>query len=192
VARVAHAFPRDATVDPDPLFEMVETNLRELDAGAEGTERVTHALEDVRPMLRAARIAELDARMLPHEWIAPDAGASTAVKVDALDHHGDHFFPGPQHPAWDLAAAVVEFDGSREWTDVLLRAFESSGGDREARRLLPFYTLAYAAFRAGYATLSGLDRARARYSQCALKLAACFTASAKSPRKQMARSSMNT
>lgn len=30
------------------------------------------------------------------------------MKVDALDHHADHFFPGVQDAGWDLAAAVFE------------------------------------------------------------------------------------
>jgi hypothetical protein len=83
------------------------------------------------------------------------------------------------------------------------RAFERESGDRSLGRRLPFHELAYAAFRFGYATLAaetlaGTDdaarfaRAANFYSQCALNAAACLTASAKSPRKQMARSSMNT
>jgi hypothetical protein len=49
---------------------------------------------------------ELDGRMLPHEWLITEAGYK---KTDALDHHDDHFFPGAQDIAWDLAGAAVEF-----------------------------------------------------------------------------------
>jgi hypothetical protein len=138
--------------------------------------------------------------MLPHEWIRTPRGLA---KVDALDHHAGHFLPGPQSPAWDLAGAAIEMGMNEPQSEAMLRAFERESGDRSLRASLPFHELAYAAFRFGYATLSsqtlaGTDdgvrfaRAAEFYSQCALKAVACFTASAKSPRKQIARSSMNT
>ncbi|MBZ5585043.1 MAG: hypothetical protein LAQ30_23105, partial [Acidobacteriia bacterium] len=34
----------------------------------------------------------LDGRMLRHEWLETARGY---MKADALDHHDDHFFPGP-------------------------------------------------------------------------------------------------
>ena len=72
-----------------------------------------------------------------------------------------------------------------------------------SRDVLPFYRIAYLAFRVGYATLAaqtltGTDDGRRfepaaqYYSQCALNATACFNASAKSPMKQTTRSSMKT
>lgn len=187
VARVAAAFPAAAAVDPDPLFDMIVTNVQEI-AGVVPSD-LPHALGELRGLLAAAPAAAIDGRMLPHEWIASGSGA---VKVDALDHHCDHFYPGLQHAGWDLAAAVVEFGWSPDRSGQLLAAYERHSADPLGRPLLPLYTLAYAAFRAGYFTLAGSPGAAARYSQCALNAAACLSASSKSPRKQMARSSMNT
>ena len=186
VARVAALFPAEAAVDADAVIAMAATNVREIDDKAAAS--VMPALYAIRPRLAASGAAAIDGRMLPHEWIATGSGP---LKVDALDHHRDHFFPGLQHPAWDLAAAATEFAWPAGAIERMLRAFERDGGDRSARDLLPFYALAYAAFRTAYVSLRGAT-ARARYSQCALNAAACFSASSKSPRKQIARSSMKT
>ncbi len=45
--------------------------------------------------------------MLPHEWLLTATGY---MKTDALDHHDDHFLPGCQNIAWDVACASVEFE----------------------------------------------------------------------------------
>ena len=189
VARVADAFPTGGHADTNVLRQMIETNL----------EGVVHAARIDLPSDIPA--VALDGRMLAHEWIRTHD--RRLVKVDALDHHGGHFLPGPQSPAWDLAGAEIELTMSAAQAAAMLEAFERESRDRVARRVLPFYRLAYAAFRFGYvtlaaATLAGSDdgaafeRAARVYSQCALNAAACFTASPKSPLKQIARSSMNT
>ncbi len=89
----------------------------------------------------------LDGRMLPHEWLETADGF---VKTDALDHHDDHFFPGPQDIAWDLAAFGVEFGGE----DRLAERYAALAGDRDIHRRLPFYRAAYLAFRLGYCEMA--------------------------------------
>jgi hypothetical protein len=188
IARVSRAFAVRQAADTVTLGRMIETNL--------GGIMPCVSIDPPADVPAAA----LDGRMLPHEWIRTDRGL---VKVDALDHHADHFLPGPQSPAWDLAGAEIELGMSSAVAKAMVEAFARESGDRLAEGLLPFYRLAYAAFRFGYATLAaetlaGTDdalrfaRAARVYSQCALKAAACCTASAKSPLKQMARSSMKT
>jgi hypothetical protein len=93
----------------------------------------------------------LDGRMLAHEWIRSSTGY---IKVDALDHHDDHFFPGCQDIAWDLAAAAFELDLGDHGRDILVQRYRSIGGDRTIVQRLPFYTIAYLAFRLGYTTLA--------------------------------------
>ena len=44
----------------------------------------------------------MDNRMFPHEWLAT---RRSYIKTDGTDHHDDHFYPGPQDIAWDLAAS---------------------------------------------------------------------------------------
>jgi hypothetical protein len=89
----------------------------------------------------------LDARVAPHEWLET---ASGWIKTDALDHHDDHFFPGPQDTAWDLAAFSAEFGGG----EYLLERYIDESGDRDAAGRLPFFRLAYLAFRLGYCELA--------------------------------------
>jgi hypothetical protein len=74
----------------------------------------------------------IDGRLMPHEWIRTAQGF---IKTDALDHHDDHFLPGCQSIAWDVAGAAVELG-------------------IDLGRPAAFYTCAYRAFRKGYATLA--------------------------------------
>jgi hypothetical protein len=76
------------------------------------------------------------------------------LKVDALDHGHDHFFPGPQNPAWDLAAASLELGLSDAGTRRMMHAYRRISGDTAAEARVPAYQLAYAAFRAGYASMA--------------------------------------
>jgi hypothetical protein len=63
--------------------------------------------------------------MLAHEWIRTTEGLA---KVDALDHHRDHFFTGVQSPAWDLAGAIVEMLIDGEGCRAMLREYEREAG----------------------------------------------------------------
>ena len=98
-----------------------------------------------------ARPVALDARMMPHEWLQTSRGW---LKADALEHHDDHFYPGPQDIAWDLAGFSIEFDLDRTGEHYLLERFTRLSGDRAAARL-PFYRAAYLAFRLGYTAMAG-------------------------------------
>ena len=85
-------------------------------------------------------------------------------------------------------------------TAAMLEAFRRVSGDARSIALLPFYRLAYTAFRYGYTTtaLQGLRgseakrmaRAASRYSRWILEAAACLAASATSPRTRIVRSPM--
>lgn len=94
---------------------------------------------------------QVDGRMLPHEFLRTADGI---VKVDALDHGADHFFPGPVDICWDLAAVEAEFWLDRGTASTLVGAFARRARDPAAARRMPFYRLAYAAFQLGYATLA--------------------------------------
>jgi hypothetical protein len=85
-----------------------------------------------------------DGRMLPHEW----AGL---LKTDAIDHHDDHFFPGCQDIAWDIAGAAVEFDVPE---DAILDRYLAIQKDPTLRRRMPFYRTAYLSYRIGYADMA--------------------------------------
>jgi hypothetical protein len=121
---LASSFPVPEGVDFDSLMQMIEVN----------TGRAPNA---DRALVQDATLVAIDGRMLPHEWIATEHGY---VKTDALDHHDDHFFPGCQEIAWDLAGAEVEFG---------LPAGALGDNPR-----LPFYRIAYSAYRLGYARMA--------------------------------------
>jgi hypothetical protein len=97
------------------------------------------------------RTVALDGRMLPHEWIRTSNGY---LKTDAVHHHDDHFFPGCQDIAWDVAGACLEFNlGPRE-RQQLIERYRSLSGDSTITARLPLHALTYLAFRLGYTTLS--------------------------------------
>ena len=131
------ASPTGEPIAFDALDEMITTNLSEaLDVDA------APLIREMRPLIEDASASDLDGRMLPHEWIETSSGF---LKTDAVDHADDHFFPGPQNIAWDIAAACVEFSLDDSFLD---------GFDAAARRRVPFYKLAYSAFRLGYCKMA--------------------------------------
>ncbi len=102
------------------------------------------------PVSDGAAVA-LDARMFPHEWLETETGF---LKLDALEHHDDHFLPGPQDIAWDIAGFAVEHDLDPSGTELLVRSYCERSGDHGISARLPFYRLAYLAFRLGYSDLA--------------------------------------
>jgi hypothetical protein len=145
----AAEFGCDRATDAAALVEMIQTNVLELlgdDArlGEDTTERLQRSFAN-------APASDIDGRMFPREWIRTREGL---VKVDAVDHGHDHFFPGPQNPSWDLAAAISELELDDAAGQRLADAYTRASGDTHASERLPAYQLAYAAFRGGYAALA--------------------------------------
>ena len=132
----------------DEVLEVAITNARAaLDIDAAGP------LEQLARSARSAlaeRVA-VDGRMLPHEWIATP---SRLVKVDALDHHDDDFWPGCRDIAWDVAGAIVEFEWTRAERAAFVAEYRRASGDRTIDLRLPFYEAAYLAYRAAYTLLA--------------------------------------
>ncbi|HEX8985596.1 MAG TPA: hypothetical protein VF767_09200 [Bryobacteraceae bacterium] len=123
----------------DELLEMIRVNTA--DAVAPGT------LERYREAFAGAPVCAIDGRMLPHEWLLTPRGY---IKTDSLDHHDGHFLPGPQNIAWDVAGAGVEF----AFEEAALAGFAGRVGGAGLVARLPFYRVAYLAFRIGYARLA--------------------------------------
>ncbi|MFL5449819.1 MAG: hypothetical protein ACJ8AP_16420 [Gemmatimonadales bacterium] len=148
-AYLAHLYREHAaepSVSSDTLREMIATNLEE-GLGQSWSKD----LLDLPSGEWIERGVMLDGRMLAHEWIRSATGY---IKVDALDHHNDHFFPGCQDIAWDLAAAAVELNLGNHGRDVLVEHYRSISGDRGIAQRLPFYRIAYLSFRLGYTSLA--------------------------------------
>ncbi len=131
------------------LAEMIRLNVAE-GLGEQDLDRLGD-LERLLPLLQDAPAIAVDARMMPHEWLKTPSGL---VKVDGTDHHDDHFFPGYQDLAWDIAGLGAEFRLTRKAVRDLATAVAAGTRDRALPRRLPFYEVAYLAYRLGYATLS--------------------------------------
>jgi hypothetical protein len=135
-----------------PAFEglagMLRANAEEA-LGAAARPRVAELLR-AEPLLRRGAAIAVDGRMLPHEWL--DCGGRL-VKVDGLGHHDDHFFPGRQDVAWDVAGTSVEFGLDAAAEADLVAACAAALADPVLAKRVPFYRAAYLAFRLGYATL---------------------------------------
>ena len=131
LAVVRAEFPTGQPVPGEALERMIEQNTGEsVEAPQEGV------------------VVGIDGRMLPHEWLQLPRGY---VKTDALDHHDDHFFPGCQDIAWDIAGAAVEWGFPVEaLADRYLRLRQ----DATLHNRLPFYRTAYCAYRYGYCQMA--------------------------------------
>jgi hypothetical protein len=133
----------------DTLREIVEVNLGE-GLGIDPRPALTR-LRDADAAVRDAPAIALDARMLPHEWLRH---GDEYLKTDGLDHHDDHFHPGPHDIAWDLAATAEEFGLTPVQLAHLTDRYRTLTGDRTVNRRLPLHRAAYLAFRLGYSTLA--------------------------------------
>lgn len=102
--------------------------------------------------LDARRWVFPDARLAPHEWVRCADGAW--LKLDAIDHGDDHFFPGPCDSAWDLAGAIIELELPDP--EGFLDRYRRRTGDDAAPRLGP-YLIAYAACRVGAVSMAQLS-----------------------------------
>jgi hypothetical protein len=89
-----------------------------------------------------------------HEWLLTDKGY---VKTDAVDHCRDHFFPGSQDIAWDVAGACVEFRLSSDARRYLCERYVPKRRDPALAARLPFFLVAYLAFQLGYATMAAAN-----------------------------------
>jgi hypothetical protein len=130
----------------DDLVEMMSVNI------GEGVGRdelfAVDALAHEASRFEEPQVA-VDGRMLPHEWLSTTKGL---LKVDALDHHADDFFPGSRDIAWDVAGAIVEFSLDAGRAAQLLARYRTRSGDASIAHRLPFYEAAYLAYRLGYTT----------------------------------------
>lgn len=120
-----------------PLMEMAAVNLHELQAAAQ----LPEAPEGV-PVA-------LDARMMPQEW---GWAQGRWIKFDGVDHCDDPFFPGPCDIAWDLASVEVEY--GRVAGAAVLSVYRRRSGDLQIHLRLPWYRLAYTAFRTAFCQLA--------------------------------------
>jgi hypothetical protein len=126
---------------------MVVTNVAE-GLGDEWSPRLDARLKECGASWCERPVA-LDGRMQPHEWIRTSRGY---LKTDAVHHHDDHFFPGCQDIAWDVAGTCLEFNLEPEHRQHLIRRYEALSQDSTIAARLPLHAITYLAFRLGYST----------------------------------------
>lgn len=142
---------REQAIEPrtvTDLAPMIELNtaqvVRKAHVGA-----LKHRLgPGFQPLERPTR---LDARMFPHEWLRTSQGL---LKTDSVEHFDDHFYPGPHDIAWDVAGTCFEFRLQGHERQELIGTYRRLSGDSGIARRLPWFALAYLAFRVGYARLA--------------------------------------
>lgn len=150
LAHLAREHPAGGPPDVDGLARMVETNVAE-GLGRNWLDRLPDMDRHLRGLAGTPAVA-IDGRMLPHEWLRLPSGR--LVKTDALDHHDDHFMPGPQDIAWDVAGFAVEFGLRPDAIAALATAVGTQAGDRRLAERVPFHAVAYLASRLGYAVMA--------------------------------------
>jgi hypothetical protein len=145
LAHVRQCHP--ARVPATDLLPMVQTNV----TAALGPAQAELAIARHADRLREAEPTALDGRMLPQEWLrSPDGW----FKVDGVDHGDDHFFPGPQDIAWDVAGTCLEFGLCGSDRRALLAQYRVASGDQGICSRLSSYAVAYLAYRFGYASMA--------------------------------------
>ena len=149
LAALRQFFPSARGRSFDEMIEMIRVNVTE-GVGAEWGDRVGR-LERFRSRVEAGVPTAIDGRMFPHEWLQTPRGY---LKTDGVDHHDDHFFPGCQDIAWDLAGASIEFALEPAARAELIRRYQSLAKDHAVADRLPFFRVAYLAYRLGYASLA--------------------------------------
>ncbi|HEY8458983.1 MAG TPA: hypothetical protein VIM99_01310 [Blastocatellia bacterium] len=142
-------FGADGDAAREEVVEMARVNVAE-GLGRRWAERLARSGILERAFDGASACA-IDGRMLPHEWLRV---GDDYLKTDGLDHHDDHFYPGCQEIAWDLAGSCVEFALDRRQADYLVGQYRALVHDPGVTARLPFYLIAYAAFRLGYSTMA--------------------------------------
>jgi hypothetical protein len=138
---------RRASGPATDLVPMVRTNV----AAALGPGEAELAIARHNGPLHDAEPTGLDGRMLPQEWLRSPSGW---FKVDSLDHGDDHFFPGPQDIAWDVAGTCLEFGLCGSDRRALLAHYRRASGDLGISARLPSFAVAYLAYRFGYSSMA--------------------------------------
>jgi histidinol-phosphate phosphatase family protein len=134
----------------EDLLEMVRVNVGE-SLGDHAARRAAAIMSDNGSAMLAAPVVETDNRMQPHEWLRV---GDRLVKTDGDGHHDDHFLPGAQNAAWDLAGALEELVRDADARALLMSEYSRFARDALVGERLTAYRVAYLACRVGYCQLA--------------------------------------
>lgn len=149
-AFIKQNLPGEPTTTYDSMVQMMRENITE-GLGEEWAGNFQILLREFSPSVYETGIVDVDGRMVAHEWIRTSGGFK---KVDHLEHHADEFFHGPQNIAWDIAGFCVENYLGGDRRERFIRYYAELTRDHDVYRRMRFFTVAYLAFRLGYAVLA--------------------------------------
>jgi hypothetical protein len=142
-------FPAHQGASLSELMQMIRVNTME-GLGEDWMEKVLDVLK-LQSVPGSQRPVAIDGRMMLHEWLRV---GETYVKTDGTDHHSDHFMPGCQDIAWDIAGCCIESNLAVGARERLIDTYGQLSGDGGLRERLTFYMIAYLAYRLGYASMA--------------------------------------
>jgi len=128
------------------LIEMALVNTEEA-LGAAAASRLKERLADAPDYVRVVRPVDTDNRLHSWEWLV--TGAQRFIKTDALDHSAAHDLIGCQDIAWDIAAAAVEFELSKQEAADLSAAVLQESSRAVPAELQAILEICYLAFQLG-------------------------------------------
>ncbi|AMY08039.1 hypothetical protein LuPra_01227 [Luteitalea pratensis] len=135
--------------DTDALLGLLATNAREHFGGAHDT-----TLLQLERLARASAprpAVVIDGHLSPWEWLTTPTGV---VKVDTAEHGDDHFQPGPQDIAWDVAAVLGEFAWTSSERASLVERLAVALKDPSLAHRLRWMRPCYLAARMGYSAVA--------------------------------------
>ncbi|HEX2865890.1 MAG TPA: hypothetical protein VHO03_02550 [Ignavibacteriales bacterium] len=144
IAFLKRTFPARCSRTYNEIEEMASVNLMK-GLGDEWAEKFKKLSNSFEPLFSTDATA-LDGRMLPWEWLNVNG---TYIKTDSIHHHKDHFFPGCEDIAYDIAGFLTEFSLSKEEVVYFINRYITESGDKKILSRLPFYYIFYNAFRLG-------------------------------------------
>jgi hypothetical protein len=137
------------------LLCMTRVNAEEA-IGRNAALRIEQRMRRAAASVARFRPVHIDGRMHSWEWL--QTGDGNLVKTDAIDHSRQHDLIGCQDPAWDVAAARIEFALTAAEFDALLRRLAGLLGGTPDQQLLETFSAAYPAFQLGlWLSDHGLD-----------------------------------
>ncbi|MCU7512187.1 MAG: hypothetical protein ACM3UR_13185 [Bacteroidota bacterium] len=165
VAFLKRSFPASCSRTYNEIEEMISVNLMK-GLGDEWSDKFSKLSSSFKPFFSTNATA-LDGRMLPFEWLKINGDY---IKTDSIHHHKDHFFPGCQDIAYDIAGFITEFLLGKDEEHYFINSYIKQSGDKEIESRLPFYFVFYNAFRLGLTQFSAqmsLDQDKQKFNALA-------------------------
>ena len=145
----ASALQTGDRADTEALLALLTANTREHFGGAH--DKALLRLERLAHDGAAQPAVVIDGHLSPWEWLMTPDGI---LKVDTAEHGDDHFQPGPQDIAWDVAAGLGEFAWTSTERRSLVERLAVALKDPSLTHRLRWVRPCYLAARLGYSAMA--------------------------------------